>query len=284
MVTPIPDRWYAARDGREVTEQFISGPPGTGPRPAPGRATSFAGNRKAVMIIYGHDRQANDALFAWLRAIGLQPGEWSQLIRASGSASPFIGEVLDKALRDVQAVIAFFTPDEYVTAAGARQDRGRLQAPPNVLIEAGMALITHPTRTIIAVLGDQELPSDLAGRHYVRLAIPMSNRSTTLPVASATPAATSTCPEVTGSIPVDFPIAVAPLRPPRRVRPVRTARREVRPDRSAARTQPVIAMPRIWPQDRLPAQRQPPNHRTPQSKCGRARQLSAPRKTPRPAR
>src|ERR1035441_9091993 len=30
-------------------------------------------------------------------------------------------------------------------------------------------LITHPTRTIIAVLGTQELPSDLAGRHYIRL-------------------------------------------------------------------------------------------------------------------
>ena len=32
-----------------------------------------------------------------------------------------------------------------------------------------MALIAHPTRTIIAVLGTQELPSDLAGRHYIRL-------------------------------------------------------------------------------------------------------------------
>ena len=32
-----------------------------------------------------------------------------------------------------------------------------------------MALTTHPTRTIIAVLGTQELPSDLAGRHYIRL-------------------------------------------------------------------------------------------------------------------
>ena len=166
---PIPDRWYVARDGREVTEQFITGPPGTGPRPDPSKATTFAGNRKAVMVIYGHDKEANDALFAWLRAVGLQPREWSQLSRASGSASPFIGEVLDKALRDVQAVVAFFTPDEYVTAAGANHGRGRLQARPNVLIEAGMALITHPTRTIIAVLGAQELPSDLAGRHYVRL-------------------------------------------------------------------------------------------------------------------
>jgi len=166
---PIPDRWFVAKDGREVTEQFISGPPGTGPRPDPSKATTFVGNRKAVMVIYGHDKEANDALFAWLRTVGLQPREWSQLSRASGSASPFIGEVLDKALRDVQAVVAFFTPDEYVTAAGASHGRGRLQARPNVLIEAGMALITHPTRTIIAVLGAQELPSDLAGRHYVRL-------------------------------------------------------------------------------------------------------------------
>jgi predicted nucleotide-binding protein len=169
VVTAIPDRWYVARDGREVTEQFISGPPGTGPCPDPGKATTFAGNRKAVMVIYGHDTEANAALFAWLRAIELQPREWSQLIHASGNASPFIGEVLDKALHDVQAVVAFFTPDEYVTTAGTDHGRGRRQARPNVLIEAGMALIAHPTRTIIAVLGNQELPSDLAGRHYVRL-------------------------------------------------------------------------------------------------------------------
>ena len=32
-----------------------------------------------------------------------------------------------------------------------------------------MALVTHPKQTIFAVLGPQELPSDLAGRHYIRL-------------------------------------------------------------------------------------------------------------------
>jgi len=168
-VTWIPDRWYVASDGQNVTEQFITGPPGTGPRADASKATTFAGNRKAVVVIYGHDKPANDALFGWLRAIGLQPREWSQLIQASGSASPFIGNVLEKALQDVQAVIAFFTPDEYVIAAApGDHGTGRLQARPNVLIEAGMALITHPTRTI-AVLGTQELPSDLAGRHYIRL-------------------------------------------------------------------------------------------------------------------
>jgi predicted nucleotide-binding protein len=170
LISATPDEWFVVNGGREVSEQFITGLPGTGPRATADKASTFAADRKAVMVIYGHDTQANDALFGWLRAIGLRPREWSQLIQASGSASPYIGDVLDKALQQVQAVVAFFTPDEYVTAAHSHGDSAwRLQARPNVLIEAGMALIAHPTRTVIVVLGNQELPSDLAGRHYVRL-------------------------------------------------------------------------------------------------------------------
>jgi predicted nucleotide-binding protein len=171
LITTTSDEWFAVTGGQDVTEEFITGPPGTGPEAdeADEKATSFASDRKAVMVIYGHDVQANEALFDWLRAIGLSPREWSQLVQASGSGSPYIGNVLEKALQDVQAVVAFFTPDEYVTAADAQDGAGWLQARPNVLIEAGMALVSHPTRTIIVVLGSQELPSDISGRHYVRL-------------------------------------------------------------------------------------------------------------------
>src|SRR5262249_28929917 len=91
---------------------------------------------------------------------------------ATGTASPYIGDVVRHAFNVAQAVIALFTPDEYVldrTAPIDAQNIWRLQARANVLIEAGMALTTHPSRTILAILGSQELPSDLAGRHYVRL-------------------------------------------------------------------------------------------------------------------
>ena len=137
-----------------------------------GEAIMIATNRKLVMVIYGHDTEANTALFGWLRAIGLQPQEWSQVIRASGTASPYIGQALERAFSNAQAVVAFFTPDERVLARSASPkdpSAWRMQARPNVLIEAGMALTTHPDRTVLVVLGDQELPSDLAGRHYVRL-------------------------------------------------------------------------------------------------------------------
>jgi predicted nucleotide-binding protein len=121
---------------------------------------------KVVMVVYGHDTEANDALFAWLRSIGLQPKEWSQLVALTGNASPYIGQVLERAFEVAQAVVAFFTPDERVTAMDGSMRR---QARPNVFIEAGIALVTHPERTVLITLGHPDLPSDLAGRHYVQL-------------------------------------------------------------------------------------------------------------------
>ena len=169
---PVPDGWYVARNGRDVTEQFLTGPPGANPHANTGQAADFAANRKAVMVIYGHDHEAKDTLFDWLRAIGLQPCEWNQLVTASGAASPYIGQVLDSAFHQAQAVVALFTPDERVIATSAStadHNAWRLQARPNVLIEAGMASSTHPTRTVLVILGFLDLPSDLSGRHYIRL-------------------------------------------------------------------------------------------------------------------
>lgn len=129
-------------------------------------------HRNAVMVIHGHDQEANKALFNWLRTLGLQPQEWNQLVQLTGKASPYVGDVLENAFEHVQAVVALFTPDEHVRATSTQSPANgtwRLQARSDVLIRAGMALITHPDRTVLICLGRQELPDDLAGRHYVRL-------------------------------------------------------------------------------------------------------------------
>jgi predicted nucleotide-binding protein len=136
------------------------------PKWAESGGVAAVGDPKAVMVIYGHDTDANEALFTWLERIGLRPKEWSQLVDSTGSANPYIGEVLEQAFEDAQAVVAFFTPDERVTAMDGSTRR---QARPNVLIEAGMALVTHPERTVFITLGHPDLPSDLAGRHYIQL-------------------------------------------------------------------------------------------------------------------
>jgi predicted nucleotide-binding protein len=170
IAVPIEDGWYVAYEGEEVTERFITGPPGSldEDKLSGGMAT----DRKAVMVVYGHDKEANDGIFDWLRAVGLHPREWGELVRASGGASPFIGDVLNQAFRDAQAVVVLFTPDEHVVlreVLSGHPEDWKLQARPNVLFEAGMAFATHPDRTVLVVLGNHAMPSDLAGRHFVRL-------------------------------------------------------------------------------------------------------------------
>jgi predicted nucleotide-binding protein len=169
---PVPEGLRVAHLGADVTDQFITGPSGTRLRQHADPAADPAVDSKNVMVIYGHDTEANDALFDWLRRIELRPLEFNELVQATGTASPYTGDAVINAFNVAQAVIAFFTPDEYVldrTAPPGNQNSWRIQARPNVLIEAGMALITHPARTVIGILGSGELPSDLAGRNYVRL-------------------------------------------------------------------------------------------------------------------
>jgi len=170
-VVPIADRLDVAHEGDDVTARFVTDPPDPDPH-AVTSTGAVATDRKAVMVVYGQDKEANEAMFDWLRAIGLEPKEWGELVRATGSASPFIGHVLDRAFANAQAVVVLFTPDEHVALRGAlagKAEHWRLQARPNVLIEAGMAFATHPDRTVLVVLGGHAMPSDFAGRHFVRL-------------------------------------------------------------------------------------------------------------------
>jgi Predicted nucleotide-binding protein containing TIR-like domain len=97
-------------------------------------------------------------------------------VRATRKGSPYIGEILDAAFLDAQAVVVLITPDEiaylrpeYATGVDDPEREPVAQARPNVLFEAGMAMGRHSDRTILIELGDGRPFSDVAGRHAVRL-------------------------------------------------------------------------------------------------------------------
>lgn len=129
-----------------------------------------------VFVVHGRNEPARDAMFSFLRSIGLQPIEWDQAIAATGQGSPFIGHVLDVAFDQGQAVVVLLTPDdiaylrdEYAHGDSDPETSPAGQARPNVLFEAGMAMGRHPDRTILVELGSLRPFSDVAGRHAVRL-------------------------------------------------------------------------------------------------------------------
>ncbi|MFJ7983788.1 CATRA conflict system CASPASE/TPR repeat-associated protein [Streptomyces sp. NPDC096351] len=164
---PHPSRHRAEPSG---AVPHPAGPPPAGrPDPADGDVA------RTVFVVHGRDDQARDAVFTFLRALDLRPLEWETLVAGTGSAAPYLGEVIGHAVRRAQATLVLMTPDDVVNLhPGLGGDGGDgtgagLQARPNVLLELGMALAAYPDRTVIVRAGDQREVTDLGGRNFIRL-------------------------------------------------------------------------------------------------------------------
>src|SRR5262249_16317876 len=111
----------------------------------------------------------------FLRAINLDPIEWTKAVRLTGHGSPYIGDVLDAAFKHARAVVAIFSGDDLaklrdeLLESGERQEELTPQARPNVLFEAGMAMGRDEHRTILVELGRVRPFSDIGGRHVIRI-------------------------------------------------------------------------------------------------------------------
>lgn len=132
---------------------------------------------RCVFVVYGRNDSARNALFAFLRAIGLHPLEWTEIVRQTGKGAPYIGEVLQTGFSIVQAVVVLLTPDDEARLREPYRTSGdpsfettlTPQARPNVIFEAGMALGLFPDRTVIVELGHLRPMSDTVGRHVIRM-------------------------------------------------------------------------------------------------------------------
>jgi len=174
----ISDEWQLARSGKDVTDDFIKEPPGSALpfEPVADTGSGEGPDPRVVFVVHGRNSLARSALFDFLRAIGLHPLEWSELVRRTGKPSPFIGEVLDE-LKNAQATVVLMTPDdeaqlrEQLREGGDASHETELtpQARPNVLFEAGMAMAHDEDRTVLVELGTLRPFSDVAGRFTVRL-------------------------------------------------------------------------------------------------------------------
>jgi predicted nucleotide-binding protein len=139
-----------------------------------GREPDAAKGRR-VFVIYGRDERLRRGIFDFLRAIGLEPLEWSQLLSLTAKASPYIGEILDRGFSQVQAVVALLSADEIVrlreelAKPGTGDEAAAYQPRPNVLFESGMAFALHPDRTVLVEIGPIRAISDVAGRHIVKM-------------------------------------------------------------------------------------------------------------------
>ena len=134
-------------------------------------------NVREVLVIHGHDEGARSALFAFLRALRLDPLEKTALIGTTGQASPFIKDLLDVAFHRVQAVVVLLTPDDKAFLRKELQPENDAseetklagQARQDVIISIGMSLALQPSRTVLVQLGQVRIPSYLLGRDIIKI-------------------------------------------------------------------------------------------------------------------
>lgn len=156
VITMTSDEWYVAEKGKDVTDEFIKGPPGSGIFPAVGTQGPEIRGPRVVFVVHGRNLTARDALFTFLRSIGFHPLEWSEAVLAAGGGAPYIGSILEAAFSIAQAVVVLMTPDDEARLReplqqggdGLHETRMTPQARPNVLFEAGMAMGRSAERTI----------------------------------------------------------------------------------------------------------------------------------------
>lgn len=142
-------------------------------------------SRQTVFVVHGRDALARQEMFAFLRALGLNPLEWSAAIRMTGKGAPHIGEVLDTAFHRAAAVVVLLTGDDearllkkYVTKTDPTLEKVLTSQPrPNVLFEAGLAFGKKPDRTILVQFTEVRPFSDVAGRHIVHFRGSPSDRN-----------------------------------------------------------------------------------------------------------
>lgn len=133
-------------------------------------------DHRKVFVVHGRSRPVNDAMFRFLRALKLDPMAWETMVEAAGRGSPSIMEVLSAGFAMAQAVVVLMTGDdeaqllaELRRGLDPAEEEPRLQARPNVFVEAGMAYGICPERTVIVEAGTVTRPSDLEGLHAIRL-------------------------------------------------------------------------------------------------------------------
>jgi predicted nucleotide-binding protein len=178
--------WRAANWATDVTDQFITGPPGTEipsalqPSGSGSLATSGSlsgpGDKRSVFIVSGRDTEATAGLVHVLRAMNLRIVEWSHAVIKTGIPNPYIGDVVATGLRMADAAIVVITPDDLVKLRPdlLHEGDGEVertiygQARPNVIYEAGYADALGLNRTLIVEIGQSKPFSDIAGRNTLR--------------------------------------------------------------------------------------------------------------------
>jgi|SRR5579884_1527095 len=169
-----------ARSGRVSPPASVSGTqaaPAVRAAPASKARAPRAKSGRTVMVVYGRDEHAKQAMFDFLKSLDLKPMSWTQGISQTKIGNPTVRQIVDALFDKAVAVVVLLTPDDEAQLKPKFHKKNEPvhethltgQARPNVLFEAGMAMSSHPDRTVMTQIGDVKPFTDIGGIHITHL-------------------------------------------------------------------------------------------------------------------
>lgn len=162
--------------GHSVSQTSIEGP-SLAPKAQgrePARPAVKPTKTNTLFVVHGRDARLNEDMFGFLRALSLNPIEWSKAVAKTRGNNPDVDKIIGGQMKTVQGIIVMISPDEQAKlkpqfceakTEGNLQDQAR----PNVLFEAGWAFGAYPEKTLLVQVGKTRPISDLGGKHILRL-------------------------------------------------------------------------------------------------------------------
>ncbi len=143
-------------------------------------------SKRQVFLVHGRDVVARQGLVDLLRAFDLRVVGWEEAAAATGTATPYTGDVVTRGMAMSDAVVVLLTPDDLgCVQPHFRQERDGTdelelsgQARLNVVFEAGMAMALDRSRVVMVEMGAVRQMSDTAGLNVVRLQDALPSRRT----------------------------------------------------------------------------------------------------------
>ena len=129
-----------------------------------------------LFVVHGRDKRLNEDMFGLLRALGLNPIEWSKAVAKTRGNNPDVDKIIAGQMKAVQGIVVMISPDEQAKLKAKFADPAipsektlQDQARPNVLFEAGWAFGAYPDKTLLVRVGNTRPISDLGGKHIMKL-------------------------------------------------------------------------------------------------------------------
>jgi predicted nucleotide-binding protein len=160
-----------AQQTANVTDRFITGPPGAqvdaqpaNPQLEPGEAKSVDA---PVFLIHGHDELRKEQVARFLEKVGDAP---VSILHEQSSGGRTLIEKLEHKAAPAQYAVALLTADDIGGPVGAEHESLRQRVRQNVILELGFFIgLIGRGRVAVLFQPGVELPSDLHGLAYIEL-------------------------------------------------------------------------------------------------------------------